>query len=104
MSEYLIIGDRKVFIEIDYNDLDKGITNFLKSKEYSNKDFMKYGYESISKNEWANYQSHTYDVEAEMPTSDELEDIEGLGTGEILNWMCAEGKIEPGNYIVNISW
>ena len=104
MSKYLITGDRKVFVDIDYNDLDKGITKFLKLKKYSEKNFNKYGYQSVAKNEWANYQSHTYEVEAEMPTSDELEDIDGLGTGEILNWMCADAKIEPGNYIVNISW
>jgi hypothetical protein len=100
----LLTGERQVVIQVDYNDLDEAITTFLKSKGFADKMFIKHGYECIAENEWSNYQSHNFDVYSEMPDDEELNDIKGLGTGELLCWMCAEGRVEAGNYSVNIFW
>lgn len=94
----------KTIKEIDYYDLDNIITEFLKSKKYSDKNFDKNGYECIAENEWSNYQSHSFDIEPELPDEEDQKNIRYLGTGEILNWMCFDGIIEPGEYLVNISW
>lgn len=100
----MLNGIKKTIIEINYNDLDTAITSFLKEKGYSEKNFNKYGYECIAENEWCNYQSHSFDVAPNMPTPEELEDLGSLSTGELLDFMCAEGKIEAGEYLVEISW
>jgi len=94
----------KTINKLDYNDLDKEITAFLKSKNYSEKNFDKYDYECVAENEWGNYQSHSFDVEPEDPDQDEKQDIKGLGTGEILNWMCFDKIIPPGEYLVDVFW
>lgn len=90
--------------KIDYYDLDECITSFLKEKGYSEKNFNKYGYQCIAENEWCNYQSHSFTVKPKMPTSADLEDLGGLSTGELLDYMCAEGNVEAGEYLVEIFW
>ena len=100
MPEYLLKGTRKVLIEIDVFDLDDAITKFIKSKYYSDKNFDRHGYESIAENEWCNDESHTFTVQPEVSTK-ELDD---MSTRDLLNVMCAEGLVEPGEYLVEISW
>lgn len=97
----------KTVKEVDYNDLDKAITDFLKSKNFTNKNFDKYGYECIAENEWSNYQSHSFPVEPELPDKFELKELkegELPSTSCLLNWMCADGLIEKGEYLVDIFW
>ena len=94
----------KTVNECEVRDVDNAITLFSKEKDYKEKNFLKWDYECIAENEWSNYQQHSFTVEPEMPDTDKLNDIKGLGTGEILNWMCAEGKLPAGEYLVNCSW
>ncbi len=103
-TTYLLTGTRKVVIEVDYNDLDEAVTTFLKLKNFSDRNFDKHGYECIAVNEWSNYQSHTFTVSPNIPDDDEKNDIGGMGTGEILDWMCAENLVEAGEYLVNVCW
>lgn len=95
---------QKTVKEICYSDLDLSITEFLKSKGYSDKNFDKYGYECIAENEWGNYQSHSFDVEPELPDEEDQRDVTWLGTGGILNWMCFDGILEKGEYLINVCW
>lgn len=104
-------GEKKTVIEINYNDLDKAITEFLKSKGYSRKNFDKYGYECVAENEWGNYQAHTFTIgkyDWAIPDEDDrnnmLKGEHVLSTDEILEWMCAEKLIEPGEYLVEVFW
>lgn len=100
----MLQGTQKTVIKVDYHDLDTAITSFLKEKGYSEKNFNKHGYECVAENEWCNYQSHCFTVAPNMPTPEELEDLGGLGTGELLDYMCAEGKIEAGEYLIEVFW
>lgn len=104
LPEFLLTGDRKVYIEVDVSDLDDAITKFLRSKNYSEKNFNKFGYESVAVNCWCNNQSHNFNVEPIMPSAADLEDIDMLCTYEILNWMCFENEIEAADYLVRCSW
>ena len=101
MSDFLLTGTRKVVNEVALNKLDRAITTFLKSKNYSEKNFDKYGYESVAENEWSNDQSHTFYVTPEVPIDN---DIGRMSTRTILNWMCAENLMEQGDYLVDVSW
>jgi len=103
-KKYVLTGQEKTVIEVDVREVDTAITDFLRSKNYSDKNlyFHKYGYECIAENEWSNYQSHAFTVTPETP--EDPADIEGLSTGEILNWMCAEGLIKQGEYLVDVFW
>jgi hypothetical protein len=98
---------KKVVLEVDYIDLDEAITTFLKSKSFTNKDFDKFGYESTAENEWNNDCQHSFEVYAELPDvydQEKLSANEEPSTNALLNWMCADGLIEPGEYLVNVSW
>ena len=96
---------KRVVFEVNHNDLDKAITEFLKSKgikcEY---------YECVAYEEWCNDQSHSFNVTGkESEYEFNLEDIRNREfsygtTRSILNWMCAEKVIEPGEYLIDVSW
>lgn len=100
----MLTGTKTVITKVDYNNLDAAITSFLKEKGYSGALFSRRGYCCVSENEWCNYQSYSFTVAPNMPTPEELEDLGGLGTGELLDYMCAEGKVEAGEYLVEIFW
>ena len=103
----MITVTKKVVFEVDYNDLDEAITDFLKSKSFTNRNFEKYGYESIAENEWSNDCQHSFIVQPELPDEYDqkrLNDNDAPCTGTLLNWMCADGLIEAGEYLVTVSW
>lgn len=100
----MLTGTKTVVTKVDYNDLDAAITSFLKEKEYSGAWSGRHGYSCVAQNEWCNYQSHSFTVAPKKPTSEDLEDLGGLSTGELLDYMCAEGKVEAGEYLVEIFW
>lgn len=102
----MLKGTKKSVNEISVRDLDDAITEFLKSKNYSEKNFDEYGYEAIAENEWSNYQQHSFTV---APISTDIKSFNYIGgrlpsTDEMLDWMCAEGQIEAGEYLVDCSW
>ena len=99
-KKFFADATRSVVISISGNELDRAITEFLRSKGHSEENFDKYGCECVAENEWGNYQEHSFDVDA-IPTK---EPLGSLATGEILNLMCFEGYIEAGEYLVDCSW
>ena len=93
------------YYEVDYNELDSSITEFLKSKEIP---LPRDGYECVCENEWGNDEQHSVTVISKVPSK---HDMSSLIRGElawhqetILNWMCAEGLIDPGEYLISVSW
>ena len=99
-KKFFADATRSVVISISARELDEAITEFLKLKGFSDKNFDKYGYECIAENKWGNDQEHSFDVEPKV-TCKELDD---LSTLDILNLMCSEGYIEAGEYLVDCSW
>ena len=100
-------GTQKQVTEIEVRDLDDAITEFLKSKGFTNKNFDKYGYEAIAENCWNNYEEHSFDVSPSLPDDYDLERMgrnEAPDTSTLLDWMCADGLIEAGEYLVDCSW
>ncbi len=95
----------KTVREIIVSDLDEEITKFLKSQDINT---GKYGYESIAENEWCNYQYHTFTVDGKVSEYDsdmiKNKELKELSTDTILQWMCMEGKIEAGEYLVSVNW
>jgi hypothetical protein len=93
----------KIIREVDYKEINKAITNFLKLKEIP----LREDYQCVAEEEWSNYESHSIDIEAEAD-EDEIEQIRKgkfmYQTNNILNWMCAEGLVEEGEYLVSINW
>lgn len=94
---------QKTVFEVDYNDLDDKITQFLESKGYP---FNETGYECIAENEWNNDSCHLWPITNKLSeyTRKKIEKLGHLGTGEIMDWMCSEGLIEPGEYLITICW
>jgi len=99
-----MITKRKSVLEVSYNDIDAEITDFLLSKGFTKKDMTceRRGYEICAENEWCNDSEHSFDVEPE-PLADQTT-LKHVSTNEILNWMCAEGKLEAGEYLVDVCW
>ena len=100
----MLKGNKKTVTELEYYQVDTAITDFLLSKGFSKKDMTcsREGYVICAENEWSNDSEHSFDVEPEV-----LEDqttLKYVSTNEILNWMCAEGKIEAGEYLINVCW
>lgn len=96
--------NKKTIFEVNYNDLDKAVTEFLKSKGIN---CGKYGYECMDKNEWGNDESHGFNVKKQkLDSYDEsgLTENRIPGLYGILNWMCLEGMIEEGEYLVDVCW
>ncbi len=102
----MLNGTVKTVREVEVRDLDDTITEFLKSKGIQNKNFDKYGYESIAENEWGNYQQHSFTVEPKALDPEDLADLQLHlpSTSELLNWMCLEGQLAAGEYLVDCSW
>lgn len=96
---------KKTILEVDYNELDKSINEFLKEKG------IKGEFEVVADEELNNDSQKSFLVdgkEDEFFLKYDLPDIKkgkfSFKTGTILNWMCIEGKIEAGEYIVDICW
>lgn len=95
----------KVFITMDYNDLDNLITAAFNFRGM---------YECVSANEWCNDQSHDFRIDGVLDKWDEQHMIEFLekksyhrcnaGTQTILNYLCHHGIINAGNYLIEVSW
>ena len=89
-------------VEVEYGALENMILeHFPKLKEY----------QIACQEETGNDCSLTFNVSGELSKSDE-KDIkefkEGIPlmwrTGTILNYLCKEGYIPTGRYVINISW
>jgi len=95
----------KTIRTVDYNELNREIESFLKEKEVSN-EFCVVVEECLS-----NDSSKTFNVDGKLTHSDHKYYIPRILDGKfeyqtrtILNWMCSEGRLEAGEYLVEISW
>lgn len=91
---------------VNYNDLDRAISEFLKEKGAKNTQFEVVAYEELGNDSDKAFNIGKYDFS--LPDeSDKADILNGklhYQTGRILEWMCAEGKIPAGDYVVEISW
>jgi len=102
MAQKLLTGTVKTIIEVDYHDVDKAVNEFFKLKGIEGK------CECVPDNEWSNDSSHSFNIAPELPSKDDEERIRSCHLswriGAILDWMCAEGHIDAGEYIIDICW
>lgn len=93
---------KEVKIIVDYYDVEVLIHKIYGSH-----------FEIVAQEEASNDSNLTFTVEAKEPEydwdRDELEKFTSNRTSDcstslILNDMCRKGIIEPGNYLINISW
>ena len=92
--------------------LDEIITKFMLEKinavlhprQVKRGDYDGFAYFSRCVNEWYTTGSVYYFlVTSKVPTKIKTNiDIEILSTAEILNWMCADGIIDAGEYLVQV--
>jgi hypothetical protein len=65
-------------------------------------------YVCVAAEEWSNDSDHHFSVEAAEPSEYDMEEFKtgsySFCTGTILDWMCFDGKIEPGEYNVSVCW
>ena len=109
---------QKCVIELDYNELDRLIEGYFNLRPGS--------YYSVAYNEWNNYSNYTFDVEAKPLNDEELTSVlkaaektgeptegyggntfrhpDGLSTADLLNHICAKGKLVAGEYLVTVFW
>ena len=95
---------KKVVFEVDYNDLDKAITEFLRSKGVQ-KEFEIVAYEELHNDMSKTYNIGKYDWSV-LREGDKEEILHGdlhYQTNTILDWMFQDGLIEAGEYLVKIS-
>lgn len=105
-------------IELDYSELDSLIEREFNMRQGS--------YESVAQNEWNNYSCYEFDVKAVEISAEHLAEVERAaaetntpeaakkwklfrvdnytGTDDLLNHLCAQGKIEAGEYLVTVYW
>lgn len=106
MTELKLKYREKLVLQVDYNDLNEFIT-----QAYG----LTQPYEVVAEEEWGNDQSHTLLVEKRELDEDELEDIVTMEatkgkripsytTSTLLDDLCNKGLIEPGEYLVRVTW
>ena len=90
----------KTVIEVDYSELDREVIKFLKSKNLST------DFNCVAEEEWSNDSEHSFTIEKEQPEDYDREEMEtgsySFMVGTILNWMCAEGVLPAGEYLVSV--
>lgn len=97
---------RELIFAVDGHDLDQEISKFLKSKKARITQFEIGPYEETS-----NYTDKEYIIDSKWAYTDGREEIKQIMEGKlhyqtanIMTWMCIEGIIEPGKYIIDVSW
>ena len=94
----------KTVNEVDYDDVDQAIAEFLKSKGFD----LGRRYECVCEEEWQNDMKKEWQIEPNLPKDYDLkrfaENNFGFRTRTILDWMCADGLIPAGNYLIDVSW
>ncbi len=97
------LGTKVEYIEVNSNELD----NFV----HENYKWAK-NYEFVPMEECGNDSSHSFTVKGQLDDSD-LEEWEefkrkngylAYQNSLVLNKLCADGFIEPGEYLVNVCW
>lgn len=96
----------KTIHSVNYNDFDEAISEFLKEKGATETSFEIVAYEELGNDSAQTFDIGKYDwaVPNEEDKAEILNGTLHYRTGDILEWMCAEGKIPAGDYVVEISW
>ena len=98
-----MLGVKKQMIEVNYSDLERAIAKHFGFKEYC----------IPAAEEVGNDTALTYRIDNEPLDTWEMTDLEEIkARGGNKNWrtqllmhaMCLEGALEPGEYVINISW
>lgn len=89
--------EKVLYIEMDYDELDKLIS-----------DAYGINYEFVAFEEAHNDSSHTFLVEAESLDEYNQSKLNGKDfhfmARSLLCDLCHQGKIEAGNYLINVCW
>ena len=95
---------KQTIITATYNEIDTLIRTHFP---------MKPDYECVASEEWSNDTSHTFAVTGEMDKFMQ-EDVLSFQTDphfqafwrlpSLLNYLAAQGAIEKGNYLIEVSW
>lgn len=96
---------KKVILEVDYNDLDRAVTAYLRSKGL----IVKGTYESVAYEEWNNYASYDFKVCPDHKVRErDILDISAekfnYNLDTILHLMAKDEVIPYGDYLVKVSW
>jgi hypothetical protein len=94
--------ERVALIEISWDDINEIVRTYYGHGEF----------EMVVNGEWGNDSSHQFDVE---PVVDNYakKDAEkfrrgdkprDLSNGDVLNILCEDGWLEPGQYLVEVCW
>lgn len=96
----ILNATRRVMFEVDWHDLEEAI-----NKHYG-KD-----YEFVPDIECGNDSSHDFRVDGKVNQYDQerLDEFKETGdynflAGTLLNDLCRQGLIEPGDYLVQVCW
>lgn len=96
----------KTIHEVDYNDLDEAISEFLKEKGAAKTEFKIVAYEELGNDSAQTFSIGGYDwaVPKEKEKAEILKGKLHYKTSSIMEWMCSEGKIPSGDYVIEICW
>lgn len=65
-------------------------------------------YNIVCEEELSNDMSHELSVSSEKPSDDDVEELKegafSFRTNTIANWMCFEGELKSGTYLIDICW
>lgn len=97
-----MLGVKKQMIEVNYSDLERAIEKHFGFKEYC----------IPAAEEVGNDTSLTYRIDGKLDPWElkDLEEMKACGgnknwrTQMLMNALCADGILEPGEYVINISW
>jgi hypothetical protein len=108
---------KKVVISLDYDELDSLIEDGFGMRQGS--------YEVVAQDELNNYTSKEYRVKPKALNDEDLLEVAAaaaetlepseryggnifnvrfIGTPQLLDHLCAIGKIEAGDYVMRVSW
>jgi hypothetical protein len=96
-------------IKIDYDVIDRLVYVYY---GHADDRFNMPHFEMVCNGEWCNDSSHQFDVDGKIGKY-EAKDAEkfrkdgkprGLSNGDVMNILCADGWLEPGQYLVEVCW
>lgn len=100
----LLTGKSLTVKVVDYHTVDKVINEEFPSLSQS--------YECLAEEEWGNDSEHLFYIDGELDERDQKDVEETIRTGKtkmyrtqtLLNYLCSQGKIDKGDYLIRISW
>ena len=101
MSKPVLKGQVQRIMTVDYSDLEDFVKQVYKAEDY---DF-------VATEECGNDSQHSFSIDGKISKSDQ-KDADQIRQGIInsyqnyllLNTLCADGYIEPGEYLIEVCW